>query len=57
MDVVEALLRAYPGGATQPNAAGNLPIHQAAMWQSPAEAVELLLARYPEGATVRNQYG
>ena len=56
-DVVEALLRAYPGGATQPNAAGNLPIHQAAMWQAPVETVELLLARYPEGATVRNQYG
>jgi ATPase family associated with various cellular activities (AAA)/Ankyrin repeats (many copies) len=56
-DVVEALLVAFPGGASQPNAAGNLPIHQAAMWQSPVETVELLLARYPEGATVRNQYG
>lgn len=56
-DVVEALLQAYPGGATQPNAAGNLPIHQGAMWQAPVETIELLLARYPEGATVRNQYG
>jgi stage V sporulation protein K len=56
-DVVEALLRAYPGGASQPNSAGNLPIHQAAMWQAPVETVELLLKRYPEGATVRNQYG
>jgi len=50
-------LRAYPGGASQPNSAGNLPIHQAAMWQAPVETVELLLSRYPEGATVRNQYG
>ena len=56
-DVVEALLKAYPGGASQPNAAGNLPIHQAAMWQAPVETVELLLSRHPEGATVRNQYG
>ena len=56
-DVVEVLLKAYPGGASQPNAAGNLPIHQAAMWQAPIETVELLLMRYPEGATVRNQYG
>ena len=56
-DVVEALLKAYPGGASQPNSAGNLPIHQAAMWQAPLETVELLLMRYPEGATVRNQYG
>lgn len=57
VDVVDALLAAYPGGATQPNAAGNLPIHQAAMWQAPVETVELLLAKYPEGATIRNQYG
>lgn len=56
-DVVEALLTAYPGGASQPNAAGNLPIHQAAMWQAPVETIELLCARYPEGTTVRNQYG
>jgi ankyrin repeat protein/adenylate kinase family enzyme len=56
-DVVEVLLKAYPGGASQPNSAGNLPIHQAAMWQAPVETVELLLNRYPEGATVRNQYG
>lgn len=55
--MVEALLKAYPGGASQPNSAGNLPIHQAAMWQAPLETVELLLMRYPEGATVRNQYG
>jgi ATPase family associated with various cellular activities (AAA)/Ankyrin repeats (3 copies) len=51
------LLTAYPGGASQPNAAGNLPIHQAAMWQAPVETIELLCARYPEGTTVRNQYG
>jgi len=54
---VETLLRAYPGGASQPNGVGNLPIHQAAMWQAPVETVELLLSRHPEGATVRNQYG
>ena len=51
------MLTAYPGGASQPNAAGNLPIHQAAMWQAPVETIELLCARYPEGTTVRNQYG
>lgn len=56
-DVIEVLLKAYPGGASQPNSAGNLPIHQAAMWQAPLETVQLLLSRYPEGATVRNQYG
>jgi Ankyrin repeats (3 copies) len=56
-DVVETLLRAYPGGASQPNGVGNLPIHQAAMWQAPVETVEVLLSRHPEGATVRNQYG
>jgi hypothetical protein len=56
-DVVEVLLKAYPGGASQPNSAGNLPIHQAAMWQAPLETVQLLLNRFPEGATVRNQYG
>lgn len=56
-DVVEVLLRAYPGGASQPNGVGNLPIHQAAMWQAPVESVEVLLVRHPEGATVRNQYG
>lgn len=56
-DVVEAMLKAYPNGASQPNSAGMLPIHLAAMWQAPIETVELLLSRYPEGATVRNQYG
>ena len=56
-DVVETLLKAYPGGASQPNGVGNLPIHQAAMWQAPLETVQVLLARHPEGATVRNQYG
>jgi len=56
-DVVETLLKAYPGGASQPNGVGNLPIHQAAMWQAPVETVDVLLARHPEGATVRNQYG
>lgn len=56
-DVVEVLLRAYPGGASQPNGVGNLPIHQASMWQAPVETVEVLLVRHPEGATVRNQYG
>lgn len=56
-DVVETLLKAYPGGASQPNTAGNLPIHLAGMWQAPVETVEILLSRYPEGATVRNQYG
>ena len=56
-DVVEALLKAYPGGASQPNGVGNLPIHQAAMWQASVETVEILLSRHPEGATVRNQYG
>lgn len=50
-------MKAYPGGASQPNSTGNLPIHQAAMWQAPLESVHLLLSRYPEGATVRNQYG
>ena len=56
-DVVETLLKAYPGGASQPNSTGNLPVHQAAMWQAPVETVHLLLSRYPEGATVRNRYG
>lgn len=56
-DVVETLLKAYPGGASQPNGVGNLPIHQAAMWQAPVEAVEMLLSRHAEGAAVRNQYG
>ena len=56
-DVVEILLKAYPGGASQPNSVGNLPIHQAAMWQAPVETVEVLLTRHPEGVTVRNQYG
>ena len=56
-DVIEALLKAYPGGASQPNGVGNLPIHQAAMWQAPVETVEVLLARHPEGATVRNNHG
>ena len=51
------MLKAYPGGASQPNSAGNLPIHQAAMWQAPVDTVQLLLSRFPEGATVRNQYG
>ena len=55
--MVDSLLKAYPGGASQPNSAGNLPIHQAAMWQAPVETVETLMSRYPEGATVRNQYG
>ena len=56
-DVVEALLKAYPGGASQPNSVGNLPIHQASMWQAPEDTVQILLARHPEGATTRNQYG
>lgn len=56
-DVVETLLKAYPGGASQPNGVGNLPIHQAAMWQAPVAAVEILLSRHAEGAAVRNQYG
>jgi len=34
-----------------------LPLHQAAMWQAAADAVEVLLLHHPEGATCRNQYG
>jgi ankyrin repeat protein len=56
-DVVEVLLKAYPGGASQPNNMGNLPLHQAAMWQAPEETLEVLLRKYPEGAAERNQYG
>ena len=47
----------YPSGASQPNGVGNLPLHQAAMWQAAADAVEVLLLHHPEGATCRNQYG
>ena len=44
-------------GASVPNAVGNLPLHQAAMWQAPIDTVELLLVHHPEGASARNQYG
>lgn len=50
-------MKAYPAGASQPNGVGNLPLHQAAMWQAAAETVEVLLMHHPEGATCRNQYG
>jgi hypothetical protein len=55
--VIDALLKAFPAGASTPNSVGNLPLHQAAMWQAPPDSVELLLSHYAEGATVRNQYG
>jgi hypothetical protein len=39
------------------NNIGNLPLHQAAMWQASVEVLDILLEHFPEGSAVRNQYG
>lgn len=51
------MIKAYPDGPKIGNNIGNLPLHQAAMWQASLEVLDLLLAYYPEAASERNTYG
>jgi len=55
--VVDILIKAYPDGPRVANNIGNLPLHQAAMWQASLEILDLLLQYYREAAAVRNTYG
>lgn len=57
LEVTEALLEAYPEGASQTNNYGNLALHFAAWKKGPLDCEKLLLKVYPEGAACKNNHG
>ena len=57
LEVVDALLKAYPGGAMEEDISGRLPIHYAAQNKAPVEVVVALLKAYPEGAREKDGHG
>ena len=55
LEVVRALLDAYPEGAQTTDNDGMLPLHHAALNDAPVEVVCALLDAYPQGAqTTKN---
>ena len=57
LDVVAALLKAFPEGAKEKNDYGWLPLHYAAEKKGPNwEVVATLLKAFPEGAKKKNMY-
>jgi len=57
IEVAEALINAYPEGASQTNNYGNLALHFTAWKKGPLAVEQLLLKIYPEGAGQRNNHG
>ena len=55
--MTEALLEAYPEGASVTNNYGNLSLHFTAWKKGPLDVIKLLLKIYPEGATQKNNHG
>ena len=57
LEVVAALLKAFPEGAKEKDNYGNLPLHLATQNQAPLEVVAALLKAFPEGAKEKNSDG
>jgi Ankyrin repeats (many copies) len=57
LEVTEALLEAYPEGASSTNNYGNLALHFTAWKKGPIDVERLLLKVYPEGAAKKNNHG
>ncbi|KAL7578977.1 hypothetical protein ACA910_019024 [Epithemia clementina (nom. ined.)] len=57
VEVIEALLEAYPEAASLTNNYGNLALHFSAWKKGPLESEKLLLKVYPEGAAQKNNHG
>ena len=57
VEVVEALLRAYPDGASALDYEGSTPLHFACHYGANKNVVELLLSAYPDGISKQDRYG
>jgi len=57
IEVADALLRAYPEGASIANNYGNLALHFTAWKKGPLDVERLLLESFPEGAARKNNHG
>uniref|UniRef100_A0A7S2UJ49 AAA+ ATPase domain-containing protein n=1 Tax=Attheya septentrionalis TaxID=420275 RepID=A0A7S2UJ49_9STRA len=57
VEVIEALLDAYPEAASATNNYGNLALHFTAWKKGPLDSEKLLLQLYPEGAAQKNNHG
>ena len=51
VEVVLALLGAYPQAAAVKDGEGMLPLHDAARWQAPVAVVKALLGAHPQART------
>ena len=50
LEVIKALVEAYPEGAKEKDEDQMLPLHYAAQAQAPLEVIKALVEAYPEGA-------
>ena len=57
VEVIEALLEAYPEAASMTNNYGNLALHFSAWKKGPLESEKLLLKVFPDGAAQKNNHG
>ena len=57
VEVIEALLEAYPEAASMTNNYGNLALHFTAWKKGPLDCMKLLLQVFPEGAAQKNNHG
>jgi hypothetical protein len=57
IEVIEALLEAFPEAASATNNYGNLALHFTAWKKGPVDCEKLLLQVYPEGAARKNNHG
>jgi len=57
VEVIEALLEAYPEAASMTNNYGNLALHFTAWKKGPLDCMKLLLQIFPEGAAQKNNHG
>jgi hypothetical protein len=57
LEVVAALLKAFPEGAKEKGYEDKLPLHLATQYQAPLEVVAALLKAFPEGAKEKNSNG
>jgi len=59
LEVIQALIDAYPGGARTQDYDGNLPLHKA--WacggKNDWKVIQALINAYPKGARIQNKYG
>jgi Ankyrin repeats (3 copies) len=57
LEVVRALIRAYPGACKKVDSEGSNPLHFASHYGGSVAMMELLLATYPKAVRVKDKYG